>query len=452
MAWSTLGSMSTTQLVSGPTGMGDAFGPVLASVRQQLTGLIDVPTWSLEDGRLAQRFAEAAAVRASADELMARLAAEMDDRDVAGRQGASSTRAHLIADHRMSAAEAGRVMRAARGLNAPSSLTEPTRRALAAGEVSAEQAVVVATAVGRLSPTIDRARVDAAQGDLIDHARRLTFDQLQVLANHLVEVVDPEGADQALERHLESQEARARKETMFVGRFGTDGLAQGRFKIPNQTFGMLKKALDAYGSPRRTNSLVDDRTDEPVTYESRMGLAFCELIEHLPIEGLPQHGVANATLVVTLDEARLRAGVGEAALDTGGTISVSEARRLACNAGILPLVLGGDSKILDLGSTRRFFDRYQRIALATRDRGCIFRGCTREPAWCEAHHLTPWSRGGSTDLDDGCLLCSFHHHLVHLGEWGLVLAPDGIVDVVPPARVDPQRRPMRHERLKPRPG
>ncbi len=87
-------------------------------------------------------------------------------------------------------------------------------------------------------------------------------------------------------------------------------------------------------------------------YGNRLGRALCELIEHLPSDGHPQHGVANATIVVTVDETRLRAGAGEAVLDTGGAISVGETRRLACNAGLLPMVLSGGSKILDLGISR----------------------------------------------------------------------------------------------------
>ena len=115
-------------------------------------------------------------------------------------------------------------------------------------------------------------------------------------------------------------------------------------------------------------------------------------------------------------------------------------------------MLSGESKILDYGTSRRVFDRHQRLALATRDQGCVFPGCERPPAWTEAHHRIPWSVGGATDIDNGCLLCSFHHHLIHQGEWDLTLAPDGITEVIPPARIDPQRRPIRHQRFKPRPG
>jgi hypothetical protein len=133
-------------------------------------------------------------------------------------------------------------------------------------------------------------------------------------------------------------------------------------------------------------------------------------------------------------------------------VSVSEARRLACNAGLLPMVLGGQSKVLDLGMSQRLFDRYQRIALARRDGGCVFYTCDRPPAWSQAHHVVKWSAGGPTDLANGALLCGFHHRLAHQGEWQVVIAADGVPEVIPPERVDPRRRPIRHSRLKPRAG
>ncbi|MBA3311454.1 MAG: HNH endonuclease, partial [Nocardioidaceae bacterium] len=121
----------------------------------------------------------------------------------------------------------------------------------------------------------------------------------------------------------------------------------------------------------------------------------------------------------------------------------------ACNAGLLPLMLGSDSAVLDLGLSRRLFDRYQRIALAVRDRGCVFPGCDRPPAWTEAHHITGWQDGGPTDMANGCLLCNFHHHLVHRGDWAVVMASDGVPEILPPARIDPDRQPRRHQRLRP---
>ncbi len=445
-------------------GIDDAFGRTFASVRREFADLVDTPTWSLDDTRLEKRISEALAVRAAADELVARLVAEADDRDLPHRYGASSTRAHLMTAHRMSAGEASRTVRTAKQLHGTSALTEPTRRAVAAGAVSAEQGVVVAAAVNRLSPTVDPERVEIAQQDLLTHARTLSYAQLQVAANHLVDVVDPEVVDQTLEQQLAAQEKQALASAWFTGQFGADGIARGRFALPNLVFGMFKKHLEGLSSARRTATGTDTGVDPAATdprvetsverlpYGNRLGRALCELIEHLPNDRHPHNGAIGASIVVTVDEQRLRAGAGEATVDIGGTISIGETRRLACNAGLLPMVLAGESKILDLGTTRRLFDRYQRIALIRRDQGCVFPGCERPPHWCEAHHRIPWSRGGPTDIDNGCLLCSFHHHLIHQGEWDLMLAPDGITDVIPPARIDPQRRPIRHQRFKPRPG
>ncbi|MGA9344488.1 MAG: DUF222 domain-containing protein [Nocardioidaceae bacterium] len=435
-------------------GIDDAFGRGFVSVRRELADLVDTPTWSLDDKRLDQRIGDVLALKAQVDELAARLVAEADDRNLPHRHGASSTRAHLMTSHRMSAGEASRVVRTAKQLHGTSGLTEPTRRAVAAGTVSAEQGVVVAAAINRLSPSVEPDRVDAAQADLLKHAQALSFTQLQVAANHLVEVIDPDVVDQTLEQQLQRDERDALAGVQLIMQTQPDGTSNGTFRsLPALHTAILRKALDACASPRRTNPVLDDGTgDTALPYPTRQGRAFCELLEHLPTDALPQHGVANATIVVTVDEAKLRNGAGEAVLDTGGAISVGETRRLACNAGLLPIVLSGDSRILDLGMTRRLFDRHQRLALATRDQGCVFPGCERPPAWTEAHHRIPWSEGGATDIDNGCLLCSFHHHLIHQGEWNLTLAPDGITEVIPPARIDPQRRPIRHQRFKPRPG
>ena len=119
-------------------------------------------------------------------------------------------------------------------------------------------------------------------------------------------------------------------------------------------------------------------------------------------------------MMVTIDLAQLRQDLGAAQLGNGGRISAGEARRLACTATIIPVVLGGASQILDLGRKSRLFSPAQRQALMLRDQHCRAEGCTIPATWCEAHHLgTPWSQGGRTDLANGALLCSHHHHRAH---------------------------------------
>ena len=110
---------------------------------------------------------------------------------------------------------------------------------------------------------------------------------------------------------------------------------------------------------------------------------------------------------------------------TGDQITAAQARRLACTAKILPVVLGGDSLPLDLGRTRRLYTPAQRKALLIRDRTCRGEGCDVPGTWCEAHHLDPWHAGGRTDLADGVLLCSHHHHQAHEPRWRLERLANG---------------------------
>ena len=148
-------------------------------------------------------------------------------------------------------------------------------------------------------------------------------------------------------------------------------------------------------------------------YSTRLGHAFCALLEHLDPTRLPRHGGTATSVVITMDFDTLVSGLGVATTDTGHRITASEARRLTCNAGLIPAVLGGKSEVLDLGRSKRLYENGPRRAMDLRDKHCRAEGCDIPAAWCEAHHLIPWSKGGKTDLADGLLLCSHHHHRAH---------------------------------------
>ena len=88
-------------------------------------------------------------------------------------------------------------------------------------------------------------------------------------------------------------------------------------------------------------------------------------------------------------------------------------RRLACDADLIPAVLGTESEPLDVGRARRLFTGALRTAIIHRDQGCTFPGCDRPPDWCDAHHVIPWWAGGETSLTNAALLCARHHTIVH---------------------------------------
>ena len=98
---------------------------------------------------------------------------------------------------------------------------------------------------------------------------------------------------------------------------------------------------------------------------------------------------------------------------TGEMLAPETVRRMACDAAIIPAVLGSKGQVLDLGRTTRLVTAKQFLALALRDRGCTFPGCSRPPGWCHGHHVISWLDGGPTDPPNLALLCPRHHTIVH---------------------------------------
>ncbi|WP_209324889.1 HNH endonuclease signature motif containing protein [Brevibacterium renqingii] len=120
----------------------------------------------------------------------------------------------------------------------------------------------------------------------------------------------------------------------------------------------------------------------------------------------------------TLSSAGVLAGAKERRADTTcriegfGGITAATAERLSCEALISGAIKGGDGDVLMLGRSKRLVSRRQRLALSVRDVCCQFPGC-RVRRRCDAHHIRPWSQGGTTDMDNLILLCRRHHTVVH---------------------------------------
>lgn len=109
--------------------------------------------------------------------------------------------------------------------------------------------------------------------------------------------------------------------------------------------------------------------------------------------------------------------------DHGVALPISTVRRLACEAEIVPTVLGGRGEVLDQGRGRRTATRGQRRALRAMHRTCAYPDCRVGFDVCRIHHVRWWWRHlGPTDIDNLVPLCERHHHMVHEGGWHLALA------------------------------
>ncbi len=253
--------------------------------------------------------------------------------------------------------------------------------------------------------------------------RRLGPDALRRRARRMLAALDTAAADRHQAALLAEQEARRRRHLADPARQPRRHLGGGSCCPTARA-----PAHDPVAAPRRTARLSRNRAGEPVVDETAgdfpgpswsesLGAAFCELVEHLPSDGLSSHGRVGAVVAVHVEHERLLDGLGAARLDSGTDISVGEARRLACGAGLLPVVLGGASVPLDLGRTTRLHSAAQRLALSVHHDSCAAEGCRRPFAWTEVHHPHPWSQGGRTDLANALPLCGWHHRRAHDGHY-----------------------------------
>jgi hypothetical protein len=320
---------------------------------------------------------------------------------------------------------------------------------LGEGSVNLAQAKVIVKALNRLGDDLAPDLLRRAEAHLVREAGHFGPKALKRLGDKVLEVIAPDDFEDQERKNLEEEQRRANAATRLNFRKRGDGSTDIHARVPDSVAARLKAYLEAFTSPRHNNGngqsdngndngqggpdqgdgpIADPATGQRISAERKRGRAFCALLEALDPTALPIHGGNATTLVVTIDWTNLQNGTGGATLPDGSRISVGEARRLACTAGILPAVLGGKSEVLDLGRKRRLFTPAQKRALGIEHPTCRAEGCTIPADWCEAHHDTdPWCQNGKTDLKDGKLFCNWHHHCAHDDSYDTQHLPNGAV-------------------------
>jgi Domain of unknown function (DUF222) len=348
--------------------------------------------------------------------LKLRLMADAETSGACTETGAATVAAWMAVQTRQTRREARSDLKLALSLERHPVVDE----AMAAGHVSTAQARVIVEALGAL-PRAGEFAVDAdhralAEKHLVSLAEHHDADELRVLGRRIFEVIAPDLVDKFEGEQLEAEEVQAARKTTFSMFEDSQGVAHGRFKIPARHAQMLRKAIQSLTNPTRLDTTAGSPIDPDLPSAARDGVAFTRILEAIDASWLPTHGGTGATVVVTMTLDQLMGeldSAGVCTMDTGGRISAGEARRLVCSAGIIPVVLGGKSVILDAGAKARFHTQPQRIVMGVRDRGCTAEGCDVPPAMCHAHHDIPFSAGGPTSVANGRLLCGHHHRRIH---------------------------------------
>jgi Domain of unknown function (DUF222) len=401
------------------------FGARLCS---RLEFLASVPTWSMTPEQQRQALVDLARGQAELEALRLRVLVEADRSGATDEAGAQDAAAWVAVETRQTRREARSDLRLAKKLETHPLLAE----AMGSGRANPAQARAILTALDRLPATggfaVSIEQRAAAEEHLVELAQHHDARELAVLGRRVFEVIAPELAEQFEGRALEAEEARAlRKVSLTISEDG-EGICHGRFRIPSLHGAMLTKFLQAFTNPARSHDAAESGIDPDLPKEVRSGMAFCDLLEAIPARWMPKSGGCGATVVVTMTLDQLLAKLDEAGvctLDTGGAISASQARRLACAAGIIPMVLDGKSLPLDIGRTGRFHKPHQRLAMGVRDGGCTTVDCDKPPSMTIAHHEIPWSEGGGTNVDGGRLLCPHHHRRIHDPNYRTTRHPNG---------------------------
>ncbi|WP_307794770.1 HNH endonuclease signature motif containing protein, partial [Winogradskya humida] len=403
--------------------------------------LAAAPLWQLTDAsltdalRLARRAEQAVLV------LQARLVHEAADRDIPAHQGHRSTAGWLRSLLLLDPQQARDLVTQATAIHDPS-----LQQVVLDGQADVRQAAVIASTLDAipddlagLNGPVDSAQImqDASQA-MIDLAGQLPAYQLRRVGERILDHVAPEVADRADQAALTRHEARAQQRRGLTLSMPLNGMVRISGLLGAEDAAVVHAALHplCQPDPKDNRTPAQQRVDA-LTDICRLALRTTEL----PIDGgePPQ-------LSVTVAYDPLTQTLGAGTTDTGQRLSPETVRRLACDARILPIILGGQGQILNAGRRRRNATGAIRRALHIRDRGCTFPGCDRPPRWTDGHHIQHWSHGGPTNLDNLALLCRQHHQLIHdpTAGWQIRLGPDRRPDFIPPPDIDPSQQPQRN--------
>jgi len=389
--------------------------------------------------RLARR------VRGRVDALASMVTAEAERAHAAEKAAGAPMASWLGMGETLSRREAAGAVRQARALGSHAAVGE----AAVAGNLGSGQVRAITGVLDGLAPQLSGEQVAQAEELLVGWAGQLDADQLARSAGKVLAAVAPATAAETMEARLQREAEAAHRQRSL--RFFFEG-ASVRFdgSLPRLAAEAWIAQLDGMAEQtRRTLLERRDRLAETLTPEQRRADALIALIQ----AGGKGKESWGGRVLVQLDYAQLLSGAAGAGLvGDGQQLPAGELRRICCDAELIPVVLGSNSEVLDVGRAVRLVTPAIRTALLVRDRGCVFPGCDAPASRCEAHHVVPWWAGGLTALSNLALLCHTHHPLVEPAhgplrdQWQLRIAPDGLPEFTPPARIDPNQRPVRHNR------
>ena len=271
-----------------------------------------------------------------------------------------------------------------------------TAAALQAGSISYPHAQVITRTLADLPVR----HHDSAEKLLLEATQGLDPGRLRVVGTRMRETINRDHAERS-SRHDHGRRYLHVSQTL-------DGMVAIDGRLDAEAGGVLLSALMPLSAP-----LGPDDTRVPA---QRRADALTEMAQQVLTTGhVPTVSSHRPSVNVTigLPSLRKQPGTPGGELNWTGPVTAEMVQRIGCDANITRIVLGPKSEVLDVGRSKRLVTPAQRKALAIRDNGCTWPGCSRPHWWTDAHHVVPWHKGGATDLANLRLLCRTHHRRAH---------------------------------------
>jgi hypothetical protein len=389
--------------------------------------------WQTSDTELVAALVSAETEIRQAYSRMLDLLSELDNRGVAIKLGYSNTPALLMHTLRISRKDArnrvGQIEDLLTRTTPTGSVIEAslpqTAEALAQGRIGSEQVDVIRKTLDGL-PDLEPSQRVMAETEMVKRAAEDDPNALTRFGSRMRDIVDPDGPPPP-------DPDPKRPPRQFVRHTRRDGVVEFKGYLDPESGHKLEMLMKPFMKPFNEQ---DDRG-----HAERAADAFVDVLQLATnCPDLPTHNGLKTEMAFIVDIDKLRATADDTVLPGQTQLTAAEARRIACDAHVLPAVMGGDSKPLDVGVPSYVTPAHIRRGLVLRDRGCAFPSCDRPAGACDAHHIREWLQGGPTQLDNLVLLCQYHHRLIHRSEWTVKLV-DGWAYFTPPAYVDPLQQP-----------
>ncbi len=345
-----------------------------------------------------------------------------------GREGRAdrTVQRRLAKELRLSPGEAKRVSEAGRTLTDHPNLAD----AADAGQLRPEQS----TLIGKVLRDVPAEHVATVEAHLLEAAGDQDAVELGRTARRLLAQLDQDAAVAAENRRHARRRAAVRQES--------DGTVELHASLSGLDAEVMCTAIDAFrtpdprGGPGRT---TDQRTADALVAALRASL---------DLGRAPTDRQVKPHVMITVANDDLAADTGVAELPWTGPQPVPTVRRLTGDATIH--VIGLDDVKLPISMSKGTDNptAAQYLALAYRDGGCRYGGCTAPASWCDVAHARARRKGGLVHLGNALLLCRAHHRLIDLGGWDIVIDgwdatfthPDGRSRRARPARGQPPDR------------